>query len=334
MFDYGVVGNGLLGAAAAAELAGKGFSVCVAGARYAASDRYFSSHEDDSRIHRTWHRDDYWETLSAVNHPALLALERETGTAIFTPSPVYYDFQELSFVPAPEGDAYLDANGFAYLDKCGGIIDPRRYIAALNASAVRRGASIRQGVVERVDPVSGGYRISVPAQPFDCRKVMDTRGVHAPADAGVRVQAKILLFFTHERGPERHCFLKTGADSSPFRDVYACVDIGRANGRSLSKFGFSERRPVFLEPGDAVTHWFRTGYRDYPHLDEALEQVGAAGLGRAHDVVVRPCAFTVTEDARPRVRIDGDRLTLGGCNGMAAKCCQALVSRVLEDHGF
>lgn len=337
MFDYAILGNGLLGAAAAHHLARRGASVCLAGAAYGAGGRYFSSHADDSRIYRTWHADRYWETLSVANHAAMLRLEAESGVRFFTALPVYYDVEHPSLAQPARQSGYLERNGFTRQDALGGVIDPRRYIEAMNLAAGRAGAVVHEGVVTEVTPGDGGYAIHGLAAPLAARKIIDTRGIHAAQRAGMRVQAKVLVYARHARQHARHCFVKTRIDSGRFKDMYACATGGEGQGigeRTITKFGFSERFPIYLDGDAAIAQWFTAGYRRYPYLDEALMQARRAGYADLHDIAVRPCAFTVTADGRPQVALQDGYLSVAGCNGMAAKCSQALMADILHQHGF
>jgi glycine/D-amino acid oxidase-like deaminating enzyme len=334
MFDYAIIGNGLLGASAAEYLTRQGHSVCVAGAAYGAGGRYFSSHEDESRIYRTWHADKYWETLSIANHRAMQALEAESGIKVFSARPVYYDFHDPAFARAGQGTPYLHHNGFGYQDRQGGVIHPRRYIDAMNLVAAKSGARFRQGVVSEVAAIGAGYRLWGLDRPILAHKVIDTRGIHMAHGHGLRVQGKILLFAIHDAPQDSHCFVKTGIGSDVFKDLYACATVGYDEHRAISKFGFSERQPVYLDTDEALSHWFQGGYRDYPHLAEAKALIEAAGYDQVHRYFVRPCAFATTDNARPQVRLDDGYLSVGGCNGMAAKCSQALMASILDDYGF
>ena len=52
---------------------------------------------------------------------------------------------------------------------------------------------------------------------------------------------------------------------------------------------------------------------------------------RIEDFELQPCAFCVTDDGRPNIEVDGTRLSISGCNGRAAKSCQALVEHALTE---
>lgn len=328
IIDYVVIGNGLIGAAAAHYLAERGDSVCVIGAPYGFGGSVFSSHEDTTRIYRSWHDDDYWRALAGANHTAIRRLEAATGMAVLDAAPVYYDHYHAAYVPT-------EGNGsFAYEDRLGGAIDPKRYIAALNQAAQRQGAHIHSGVVHDVSPVAGRFEIGWNGGALQCRKVIDARGIHSFRSERLKVQAKVVMQVEHAPSGHRHCFVKRHTGVPVFADFYACAEFGNTEPLALSKFGVSESKPLWLDSADDVRDWFTHAYLNYPHLSQLIELVRGVGLADIASMTLRPCAFTVTEDGMPLVTERANYLGLSGCNGMAAKCCQALVQALIGERGF
>jgi hypothetical protein len=332
--DYCVIGNGLIGAAVALELAQKSRHVCVLGAVYGDEGKYYSSHEDDSRIARCWHSDPYWEDLARRNFEKLSLLVAATGVAVFRSTPVFYRYSD-AFRPGSSvrrraltnGDNWT--NSFDFEDECGGIIEPKLYIAALNREAERRGAEVVRCVVRNVRWKNGNSIISTSAGEFECGQVVDARGFMFQ-ESGVKVEAevvgKILLYVesqsTNLDGP--FCFVDCDCGAEEFQDMYGIVSYKASDGRTVSKFGFSERHPVRLRDTDQISAWFQAGYKQYPYLGAARSLVDEVYAGLANHVDVKPCAFAVTANKRPGFLFEEQHAVVTGCNGMAAKCCQAL----------
>jgi len=334
-FDCVVLGNGLVGGAAALELASRGARVCLVGAGFG-QEQTFSSHEDDSRLSRIYHHDAYWEELTLANLPLLDDLMQSSGLPIWRSEQVLYDWQSrrqsdwLVTMPVPKrvGDCR-----FREQDAHGGIIDPKLYVEALNQGARGAGAEVRRAVVRHVHDASDEWHVETSDGPVRARALVDARGLHSGQVERGRLGIVGKVFFFTESpacGDDSFCFIAETPDSAEFVDVYGFVGYSERNGRRVSKFGFSERAPLRLKERAEVSHWFAQGYELYPNSTAALKWLRAFEDG-AHQILrMKPCAFTTTPDRRPRVEIERRRLSIAGCNGAAAKCCQALVARALE----
>lgn len=333
--DYCVIGNGLIGAAVALELAQKSRSVCVLGAAYGDEDKYYSSHEDDSRIVRCWHSDSYWENLTRRNLERLDSLVADTGVPLFRSTPVLYRYP-VGLQPIGSSLRRWDltsnhnwAGRFDFEDERGGIIEPKLYIAALNQEAEKRGAQVVRCVVRNICWKNGNAVISTSAGELECRQVVDVRGVMFQ-ESSVKVEAevvgKILLYVESQSTNvgEPFCFVDCDCGAEEFQDMYGIWSYNAKDGRTVSKYGFSERHPVRLRGADQISEWFQSGYKQYPYLEAARILVERMYLGSKYQVDIKPCAFVVTANKRPVFLFDEQYAVVTGCNGMAAKCCQAL----------
>jgi glycine/D-amino acid oxidase-like deaminating enzyme len=337
LYEYCVIGNGLIGAAIALELARKSSDVCLLGATYGQQDRYYSSHEDDSRIARFWHSDTYWEELARRNAPMLEALAETTPLPVFKRTPVFYSYRS-GYVPAGASVLRISNHGphaghFQYEDMWGGIIDPKAYIAALNQQALKRNATVVQCIVQETRWKSGKAVIRTTAGEIHAKRIVDARGVHLDREAArfeTAVVGKILLYVElapQQTGPP-YCFVDSSCCSNQFEDVYGIARYKASGDRLVSKFGFSEREPVRLSNANEIAAWFQTGYRSYPYLAGAKELLKRFCCDKAANAYAKPCAFVTTFDKRPIISLDEHHCTITGCNGMAAKCCQALAHKV------
>jgi hypothetical protein len=335
LYDCCVIGNGLIGASIALELTEKFRNVCVLGATYGDQGRYYSSHEDDSRIARTWHADRYWQDLTCRNFKKIEALASATGIEIFRPTPVVYKYAR-EFVP--ENSAVRRRNvqngegltcSFAFEDVYGGIIDPKLYIAALNQQAQKQGAAIIRCAVENICWQDGSAIIHTGEGDFCSRRIVDARGaLFQQSDRKIKAEVigKILLYAESDvyGTDETFCFIDTQCQPDIFSDMYGIWKYRRGQGTVTSKFGFTEHTPILLDGPDAIAAWFQTDYCRYPYLEAAKAILHKLYSGTAYKVTVKPCAFVVTPDKRPSMIFEPQYGAVTGCNGMAAKCCQAL----------
>lgn len=340
MFEYCVIGNGLIGASVALELAYKSDHVCVLGAVYGQEDRYYSSHEDDSRIARWWHSDTYWECLARRNATKLRALIETSGLPILRCTPVLY-----SYPPGydPSGpcvkkkmwDKNPHAERFEYQDLYGGIIDPRIYIAALNQETRKHRAEVIQCVVRGTRWEDGKAIISSNAGEFRAKHVVDARGVFFQRErtqTDATVVGKIMLYAASDRedAGEPFCFVDGQWHNEAFADIYGIVDYKTIGSNVISKFGFSEREPLKLNNDEEVTSWFQGTYLCHPHLESAKKATAQYYGKNPARIDIKPCAFVTTADRRPIICMEEHHVAITGCNGMAAKCCQAIAEEVVN----
>ena len=329
-FDDVVVGNGLLGAAAALELVGLGRRVCLVGAKYGSGGRWFSGHFDDSRMLRLYHADGYWEAMTRLNLPLMRAVQARLRVPFFTPTTVRLrldvDGSRVLTLPRHSfpGNSLLDALDME--DETGGIIDPIAYIAAMNAQAQSLGLVQRDAAVLGVGEAAGRCHVETNKGSFNSARVFHACGFHAAeAVNGLQVVGKVVLFAhrPYSAGGPVECFVDARTGTSVFSDVYGFCDYRQAPEGIVSKIGFTELTPVLLEPSQ-VPAWFTGGYHHHPLLEQMCSWVHEWHAGFAPEIRVEPCAFAVTQDRRPSLRQSGSQFWLVGCNGMAAKCCQAV----------
>ncbi|MCF5714923.1 hypothetical protein I9H06_00350 [Pseudomonas tremae] len=330
-FDFCVIGNGPLGAAAALYIAEKGASVCLVGA--SPKDRV-CSHNDHSRIYRTQHADSYWTTLAKSNLKLMLDLQKSTDICFFRPTPVYYDGASTETGITTPPLSYLTLNRLTHQDTCGGIIDPLLYIDALNKAARRLGADIRKAIVMSVQPSNFGYELRISSgDVIKSQAVVDFRGLHAaPIGEGATI-ARTIILAQHPPLHEPHCFIRTELSDSKISEFFACSHIATDSATQLSKFVFADADSVFLYDSPTLQAWFERGYRTHPKISWALEEIQSMGFVIDIDKIqLAPCAFTRTPDGRPRAEKRRNYLSFYGCNGSAAKCAQSLAETIISQH--
>lgn len=329
-FDDVVVGNGLLGAATALELVRLGRRVCLVGAKYGSNERWFSGHFDDSRMLRICHHDGYWEAMTRLNLPLMRAVQARLSAPFFVPTTVRlrYDVDDSRMSALPRrgspGNSLLSA--LDREDEAGGIIDPVAYIEAMNAHAQSLGLVRHDAAVLGVNEATGCCHVETSQGSFHSARVVHACGFHAAeAVDGLQIVGKVVLFAQrpYSAGEPVECFVDALTGMSVFSDVYGFCDYRQAPEGAITKVGFTEAAPVLLEPSQ-VPAWFTGGFEHHPLLEQMCSWVRQWHAGFSPKIRIAPCAFTVTKDRRPSLRQSGSQFWIVGCNGMAAKCCQAV----------
>ncbi|CRL98446.1 FAD-dependent oxidoreductase [Pseudomonas orientalis] len=326
-FDFCVLGNGPLGAAAAWFLSKEGAKVCLIGAR---PEERVCSHNDHSRIYRTLHVDPYWTSLAEANHTLMLDLQQRTDLDFFRPVPVYYD-GGASPIERPER-RYLTRNSFTHQDPNGGILDPLIYISALNQAAREQNTEIRTAVVTSTQFFKGGHDIQTSdGGSLRCKAVVDFRGLHVvPVGQGVTV-ARTTLLVRHRPIHESHCFIRTKLSDPQVAEFFACSHLDRDVRTQTSKFVIADAESIFLNDHERLRVWFQNDYRNHPKLPWAVEEIRRMGF-EIEDLQLAPCAFIRTPNGRPKVEVHQNHLRFYGCNGSAVKCAQSLASQIITCH--
>lgn len=334
-FDDVVVGNGLLGAAAALELARLGRRVCLVGAEHGAAGRWFSGHFDDARMLRLYHADGYWEAMTRLNLSLMRALEHLAEAPFFRPAVVRLrasgDAARARAVRQRQAPGNDLLQALELEDEAGGVIDPLAYIAAMNAQARGLGLVQHRAAVLGVGEAAGRCHVETDRGTFTSARVLHASGFHAAQGAdGLQVAGKVVLFARrpHAAAGPTECFVDTRPGTPAFSDVYGFCDYRRVADDAITKLGFSETEPVLLEPSQ-VPAWFNGGYRQHPLLADMQAWAREWHSGFGPEFQIQPCAFALTPNRRPGLWQSGSQYWLAGCNGMAAKCCQALARSAL-----
>lgn len=208
MFDYAVIGKGLVGAAAARSLASVSHAVAVIGpdepANRATHDGIFASHYDQGRITRVLDENQVWATLAQRSIQAYSDIERESGMRFHypvgamrvghdTPAHLSYmtnnrqvgallgaTFQAYDTPTLKETFPYFQFSSKAIaLHETGGagFINPRALIQAQLNIAEAKGATIFRTIVKDLRVEADHCRIDThDGHIYEARKVLLTTG--------------------------------------------------------------------------------------------------------------------------------------------------------------
>jgi hypothetical protein len=177
--------------------------------------------------------------------------------------------------------------------------------------------------------------VTTTAGSIQAKRVLEAKGIHFDpeiAPPSLKVVGKVVLYAESEINEtcSPYCFVDASIRSHEFEDGYGIVHYKICGSKLISKFGFSEYQPVTLESAEEIAEWFQSDYQNYPYMSQAAELVRTR-FASPHSCIIdaKPCAFVRTDDGRPVISVDESRCVIAGCNGMAAKCCQALAEEAL-----
>jgi len=232
VFEYAVVGKGLIGSAAARHLAMFSGSVVLIGpdepVDKAAHQGVFASHYDEGRITRITDRQPTWGRLASASINRYNKIEDESGIS-------FYD--EVGCLSMAEGDDGLEhvetlaavAKGLGadierldgtevcelfpalslspevsgvFQSRRAGFVSPRRLVAAQTLAAERRGATILRSQVEKIRPLVDEVEIeTTDRQIIHARQVIVAAGAFTslsglvPVAPKWQIQGRIVALF-------------------------------------------------------------------------------------------------------------------------------------------
>ena len=230
MYDILVIGNGLIGSAAAKYLSGTDLKVVIAGplepTGWASHSGVFASHYDEGRITRMLDPDPLWAELARRAIHAYPEIERESGLQFFQPggclkvAPDTPQFAELhasleavrkrlnlttceSLRSAELQDRfpYFALSGHAGMLESGtaGHISPRALVQAQTRIAQKRGATLVSSYVERLEVNTESVTAwCASGEQLQAKRVLVSSGAFSngvlPTPLDFEVQLRIVLF--------------------------------------------------------------------------------------------------------------------------------------------
>lgn len=212
MFEFVVVGKGLMGSAAARHLAEAGREVALIGPDEpidrTAHSGVFGSHYDSGRIVRVLDRDPLWATLAQSAIARFREQEAATRVPFFSEVGVLFvapaDAAVSDYLPALEKTAasvhalyervgVIDLTGFvrgaSFRSGCAGLfqrrhaghIDPRQHLLA-NITAIRQwGGNVRNDRVLRIETTPEAVLLHAEKETLRARQVIVATGAYTNA---------------------------------------------------------------------------------------------------------------------------------------------------------
>lgn len=330
MYDFAVIGNGLLGSTFAYKLSQLGFSIALFDTSN--NPHYFSSHNDDTRIFKLHHRSPFWRTITYESISDLQDIS-SFFPKIFTQCPVKYNFSvdDPAIISADVSANPDTSDPFPFLDNYGGIIHPKIYIQCLNNQLPSSTSKIYLSAAQykTVNRTNTVYYIHGKI----CSKfIIDTRGFHGVLDPNLcQIIAKTYLIF--KLNPNHNapfCFIDSSFNHQDFSDYYGVYNYLNSNGENCFKSCFTENKPLFLQE-NTLNKWFTCDYLNnnliYEFTDFIKNKFQISSQPNYY-----PCAFTSTSTGQPIINFNNNVLSISGCNGMLAKSAFGLVNRIIDQY--
>lgn len=336
MFNYLVIGKGMIGAAAARYLSAGGGSVALVGpdepAEWGTHQGVFGSHYDQGRITRILDGNLVWGTLAKRSIAQYRALETRSGIHFYEPvgmaqagpagslaattavgNALQADFASYSseqlgaVLPAlrfPAGYDCLLERGAA------GYVNPRGLVAAQVAVAQQQGAVVVRETVTAVSPHPTHLDIHTDGgQRLQAQKVLVAAGAYSGGllpqpVALIRKPRTVLLAEVAGAELERLRHLPTviydrGLPGADIDGIYMLPPVRYENGRFYLKMGGDLRDLVLAESDEALRDWFNRGgsQREADALRQVMEEI-VPGL-KADSYHHKPCVVTYREPKYP-----------------------------------
>lgn len=335
--DYAILGNGLFGSALAYYLSKEGYNVIVCGTKYGQNNKYFSSHEDSSRMYRVFDDDDYWSKHAEKSIREIRNLEKEVGISLFREMPVYYnnmtnDMYEKSSNSIIKVNVKLSipSKHVFFRDILGGVINPKILISSLNKIATKFHCQFYWGISHTEKTSNNGrHMVYCEKNQFIADNVFDTRGMYNALNYDdINIIGKVVYFADVQyMFDDDYCFIDE-FKHPVFKDVYAFISKKHNKRVSQIKFGLTECLPIELHTMEQITDWFTGEYKQNYYNADAIDLLKQRYNIKAISVS-KPCAFTVSKTNRPCIRQHKNITYFSGCNGKAAKSSLSIVKNYL-----
>ena len=358
MYNYLVIGAGLMGSAAARHLAEKVDGVAIIGpaepAVWSSHDGVFSSHYDQGRLASANGPDEVWNQLDQASIANYQPLEAASGVRFYEPAglitmvaPGLPEHRYKDAIPgvqrysqgelpaemplrAPAGlDVYVEGPPSGY-------INPRDMIRAQLQAATNAGATVIRQEVCSLQPAADYLElVTNSGERLQARKVLLATGAFAncfdllPRRLALRVkpEATILAEVT-EAEAERLANvppISIRYANREINDPYLVPPVRYPDGRYYLKMGCDTRSDLLFTTLEEMRDWFLRGNTD---AHKIAMQTFIRDLFPGLEVLswqTKPCIVCYTPSGKPFVDAYDDRIfVLTGGNGTGAHPSDAL----------
>ncbi|NTA19859.1 NAD(P)/FAD-dependent oxidoreductase [Agrobacterium tumefaciens] len=352
LYEYGVIGCGLVGSAAAKYLAQTGAKVAVLGPQIGPQSsplKLFNSHDDQTRIFRTLDDDAQWAEWAKASVGRYQLIEAESGISFASKGSCLVvrdhprNFDKMDTIARENQSKYhrvgehdllqlldgVTANAICPLEarlenESAGILNPRQMLKAQQALARRYGADFIDAISMGLSSQAGSIDLVTDAGKFHFKKVLYCLGPYSPFSP-ILPPAKVLgrtltLFEIPPSLLERFRLSYPVIFQAKGFDVYVVPPTKYPDGKFYLKVG-GDPDDFELETLNDVSNWFHSAGRPSASKfhQEALEQIYPAL--KFTSVSTQPCAVSQTATGKPFLGRGSVEHTWGftGCSGSAAK---------------
>ena len=358
MYDYLVIGAGMMGAAAARHLANQADGVAIVGPAepidWEAHDGVFSSHYDQGRLASYYGTDEIWNELDRDSMASYVPLEQLTGIHFYEPAGLIsmvpageerYKYKaaianvrryEAAMIPAelpikaPTGyDVYVEGAPSGY-------INPREMVRAQLAAAINAGATVIRQEVRELTPAGDHLElVTNSGERLQARKLLLATGAFAncydllPRRLALRVKPETtILAEVTAREAARLAHVppvNIRIANREINDPYLVPPVLYPDGRYYLKMGCDTRSDRLFTTLEEMRDWFLRG-------DTKAHQIAMQNMIRELfpelEVLgwqTKPCIVCYTPSGKPFIDAFDERIfVLTGGNGTGAHPSDAL----------
>ncbi|MEM7117834.1 MAG: FAD-binding oxidoreductase [Chloroflexota bacterium] len=359
MFDYLVVGNGMIGAAAGRYLSEQSAKVALVGPdepkNWATHQGVFASHYDQGRITRILDSRLAWGEWAKASIAVYEDIEQRSGIRFYYPVGLVQAGPEGDYITAvstvgkqleatftastaEQFKSIYPALQFPAHCQClletgtAGYVNPRSLVAAQLKLATQQGATVIRQTVTAVQPTATHVNVQTDhGQTLQARKVLIAAGAYSnrlleQKQPFILKPRTILLAEVSDSELERLANLPSiiyydGALHKDVEGIYMLPPIRYPNGRYYLKIGGDLKGLVSPDSDEALLDWFhgQGNQREADGLRDVMEMI-VPNL-KADRFEQRPCVVTYTPDRYPLLdTILADQIYIAaGGCGAAAK---------------
>lgn len=353
----GVVGRGLMGAAAARHLALAGADVTVIGPSEPGEKRghngVFGSHYDEGRITRHNALKPFWVEVSRASIARYRDIETASGTRFFNETGALMAGSDAWMAQV---DAAARATGFeshamsrddlrkrfpyfefpddcsgAYEAKLAGHISPRNLVVAQSKAAKRAGAKIVEATAHGLGETDAQVTVTTDSGPHNFDQILVAAGGWTDAllarPPQLDVYKRTVALFEISKDEAKRLAKMPSLVYQLAEDPYLLPPIRYPDGKIYVKLG-GDPEDVKLPDTDAVHAWFRSG--GDAQVRDRLEELIRALMPSLEikSIKMDACVTSWTKDRLPEIRRLTDRIAVcTGGNGAGAKCSDELGRR-------
>lgn len=294
MFDFAIVGNGLIGAAAARYLGLAGATIAIIGpgepTDKTTHQGVFSSHYDSGRVYRQLERDLRWTRLSKRAGEQYQQLEQQTGLSILTQTGCLYadpvgglpSYRQHAKQMAKQADIPLQLNlpnsSYALQDTTqlmlepapSGHINPRNLIRAQNQAAAGDNVTFFANTVTNIAYTNSGATLTLQnSETIFASKVILTTGAFTnfnnllpkPIDLRLKSETIILAKVSAADAASLQALpaLLYGIRNTELDDVYVVPPVKFPDGNYYLKLGANTKYDRWFDDLQSITRWFNHG---------------------------------------------------------------------------
>ena len=357
MYEYVVIGNGMIGSAAARYLSEQSGSVCLIGpgepANWDAHEGVFASHYDSGRITRVLDAKLPWAQMAQRSITQYRGIERRSGINFYHPSGcitvgtsdyvganviagktlgVSFKTYASEDIPADTGFRFRAGFDAVYERGAAGHISPRNLVAAQGKVAELQGATLVRDTVTGIDVGANGVVAQTEGgQRIEGKRVLVAAGSYGeillPGVVKLNVIPRTIVMARLDSAETARLSAMPSAiyhpdePDFPIDGFYSNPPTLYPDGNTYFKIGGDKIPDELPKTHQDIVDWFHSGGSKFG-AETLIDMMHSVIPDfRVEETLWKPCTTTYTPSGMPYVdAVEEGRLyvALGG-NGAAAK---------------